>query len=320
MSGPAKSLSVFDRVATAQEIRIRHVVLDWGIQLRLWVATCVTGLSLFSIQALGVAQEGTATTALAVIFFATLALYNLDGGLDAPKAPARSPRGSPERGVAPANAAARDRRRRLHLAFTGFSGCVLLVLASRLSPRALLLTSGGALICSVYAVPLTRTRRSSDRGFRLKALPFLKAPFVGCAVGTATVWVPLWAGDGRVQLSRALALTCALSFYCTANALLCDVPDIDEDERTGVPTLPLRWGLAGTRWTSRALITAGVLISAVFAGQGTPSSHSIGLFCLGAGLLTFTELIDFRTPRRTVAVWVDGALLLPVSFQLLVGS
>src|SRR5690606_27803191 len=123
-----------------------------------------------------------------------------------------------------------------------------------------------------------------------------------------------WAGDVRVQLSRALTLTCALSLYCTANALLCDVPDIDEDQRTGVPTLPLRWGLAGTRWTSRALIASGLLISVVLAGQGTSASHSIGLFCLGAGLLAFTESIDFRTPRRTVAVWVDGALLLPVSF------
>ena len=308
MNGPSNSLSDFEQVTTARERRAPATLVDWGLELRLWVATCVTGLSLFTARALGLALEGTTKSALGVIFFATLALYNLDGSLDAPRRHAL------------ANAARGHARRRLHLALTALAGIALLVLVAQLSLRALLLTSGGALACSLYAIPLTFRRRSltAKKGrVRLKSLPFLKAPFVGCAVGIAVVWVPLLANDGGASLLRALALTCALSLYCSANALLFDLPDVGEDERTGVPTLPLRWGLRGTRWASRALVAAGLVGSAVFSTLGGAVSHAVGLLCLGAALLAFTELFHFGTPRRRVALWVDGALLLPLCFQSL---
>lgn len=320
MNFPAKSLSPFEQVTTARERRAPATVIDWGLELRLWVATCVTGLSLFSARALGLAFDGTTTSALGIIFFATLALYNLDGSLDAPKAPIRHSGRAPEWRAAPAPSATHHRRRRLHLALTGLASIALLVLAARLSLRALLLTGGGALICSLYAIPLTLTHKSrggSRRSVRLKALPFLKAPFVGCAVGTAVVWVPLWASDGRVLLPQALVLTSALSLYCCTNALLFDLPDVGEDKHMGVPTLPLRWGLQKMRWAGRALTAAGLICSAVFSAIFGSIAPAVGLLCLGAALLAFTELFHFRTPRRTVAVWVDGALLLPLGFQLL---
>lgn len=286
-------------------------VLDWGIELRFWVATCVSGLSLFSARALGLSLDGTTTSAIAIVFFATIALYNLDGSLDTP------------RRTSSADSALGRRRRRLHLALTGLSSGALLVLVARLSPRALLLIGSGALVCSLYAVPLTliqETTGPSARLFRLKALPFLKAPFVGCAVATAVVWVPLWAEGSSAPFGQALALTCALSLYCTDNALLFDIPDVSEDEQAGVPTLPLCWGLSGARWASRVLIAGGLLSSAVFSALVPALSHSVGLFWLGAALLVFTQFLHFRTPRRVVAWWVDGTLLLPLSFQLVTGT
>lgn len=305
MSSPLKSYSSFERVSTVRVSRVPTTALDWGVELRLWVATCVTGLSLYSARASGLVLDRTTISALAITFFATLALYNLDGSLDAPTR------------HAVADAAEGNTLRRLHLALTGLASISLLVLVAQLSLRALLLTGGGALVCSLYAIPVTLTRKASTSSFRLKALPFLKAPFVGCAVGTAVVWVPLWANGGRVSFLQAIALTSALAFYCTANALLFDIPDVEEDDQTGVPTLPVRWGLHRTRWVNRALVTAGLLSSVAFAALFGADSHAVGLFCLGFALLAFTESFHFRTPRRTVALWVDGALLLPLSFQVL---
>lgn len=295
-----------------------ETVLDWGIELRLWVATCVAGLSLFSVRALGLPLDEVTWSAIGVVFCSTLALYNLDGSLDAPERAAFF------------ESAAIAKRRRLHLALTALSAGALLLLAAHLSTRALVLTVSGALACSLYAVPFPSQRRGmgahriAEPGappsprLRLKSLPFLKAPFVGFAVGIATVWVPLWARDGSAHLLPALLLTLALSLYCTDNALLFDIVDLNEDRRAQVPTLPVRSGLLSTRRLSRALSLAGLLASGAFAATSAMPITSLGLAALGLTLAIFTELLHFGTSPRVVAWWVDGALLLPLGFQILV--
>jgi 4-hydroxybenzoate polyprenyltransferase len=194
---------------------------------------------------------------------------------------------------------------------------VLFFFALRLNPRALVLTGSGTLLCGLYAVPFAHWQRS--RGgrtrLRLKAIPFLKAPFVGASVGTAVVWVPLWAANARIPLSQSLALTGALSFYCCTNALLFDIPDVEEDARAKIPTIPLSFGLVETRATCRALLCAGFFCSVLFCSQVTLGWHSVGLFALGTTLLIFTQHLHFRTARHLVALSVDGALLLPLVFQ-----
>ncbi len=311
MNGLQKSLSHFAPAATRSDPRAPATIFDWGLELRLWVATCVFGLASFSARSLGIPLDEMTWRALGVVFFSTLALYNLDGTLDAP-----------ERGTS-SDPGAAARRRLLHLGVTALSVFALFTLAFRLSVRALVLTSLGAFACSLYALPLTLRRRSSGRArrtFRLKSLPYLKAPFVGCAVGIATVWVPIWAHGAPPSMAMALLLTIIASLYCTANALLFDIPDVGEDTRSFVPTLPARWGLSMTRRCARLLALTGVGASLVYVWHERAGAGGLGLVGLGAALLVFTELLHFRTSRRLVSWWVDGALLLPLSFQLLTGG
>lgn len=308
MNSLEKSLPDFSSEAIREDVRIPQAVLDWGLELRLWVATCVAGLALFSVRSLGIPLSRATWSAVGVTFLSTLALYNLDGSLDAPERSSQT------------RARAGARRRWLHLGVTALSTIALLSLLGRLSTRALLLTSLGALVCGFYAVPLTPIRRhttAGPRALRLKSLPFIKAPFVGCAVGIATVWVPIVGQDASYSLSAALVLTVVLSLYCTNNALLFDIPDVSEDERAQVPTLPACSGLAITRRWSRTLALTGASTSLVYAGLFGTIADGAGLLSLGGALLVFTELFHFRTSRRMVAWWVDGALLLPLGFHML---
>lgn len=293
MSSSSKSLSDLDLRAA----------LDWGLELRLWVATAVTSLSLYSARVLGLPRDSSTTTALAIVFFATLALYNLDGSLDSPPPTSDCP-------------TARDRRP-FHWALTGLSALALAILFTQLSLRAGLLICVGALLCSLYAVPWTlkaKQEAHSHRAPRLKAIPFLKAPFVGCAVGTAVVWVPIWISNQSPQLPLTLALQGALSVLCTANALLFDIADASEDRRAEVPTLPVRWGVKKTRWVTRALALSGLICAATFSLLGRDAY--IGLYALGAVLFFAGQRVHVTTSRRKVSLLVDGALLLPLGFLL----
>lgn len=311
MNGLSPSLSSEEQTFSVGQTRVPESVLDWGLELRLWVTTCVCGLSIFSARALGLQLSESTASGLGIVFFATLALYNLDGSLDA------------RHRFEPGDFSRSRRHKGLHLALTCLSCVPLCVLGRHLSVQALILTGGGVLLCGSYVIPtslLSKAPAFSMDLSRVKTTPFMKAPFVGCAVGIAAVWVPLWAHGGSVPSGRALVLTCALSLFCTANALLFDIPDTSEDRRAGIPTLPVRLGLGPTRSVCRLLISCGLLFSAwVFATSETRLG-TLGLFCLGAGLFVATRQVDFGTSRRSVALWVDGALLLPVVFQYLLGD
>jgi len=287
--------------------------LQRGLELRFWVAACVTGLALFSTRALALAPS---PIVLSLVFCATLALYNLDGSLDAPA-----------RGQSPA-------RRNAHLVLTAVSGLAAAALLFRLPVPAALFTATGFLAAAAYAVPVAYAgwRRGPP-----KTWPGVKAPFVGLAVAVAVVFVPYLstgvsigapAGpalgslgttpDVPAPLASALWLTLALALACTANALLFDLPDLEEDRREGVPTVAHALGPRAAKRLAGAL----ALASAALGGLGLASlsrGTRFGFVVLGVALLASSQRIRPGTSRVAVALWVDGALLLPAIAQRLVG-
>lgn len=269
-----------------------------GLELRLWVATCVTGLAAFCAAVLGApSSHERSLVSLLVVFFSTLALYNLDGSLDAPG-----------RGLS-------RRAQRAHVGLTAASLVIVGFLTSRLAPSALLLTALGLGACSLYAVPLAKKKRSP----RLKTLPYLKAPFVGTSVAVAVVWVPLAGSTSPRPWSHAVGLTVVLALYCTANALLFDIPDREEDRRQRTPTIAARHGITRARRTS-ALLCVGALFALLLLRLFDPSwlaaspGASLGLGALGVYLIAASSLLDEHTRAATIAWLVDGGLLLPLVF------
>ncbi len=285
--------------------------LQLGLELRFWVAGCVGGLASFSTRALGLAPS---PTILALISCATLALYNLDGSLDAPLR--EQPRG----------------RRRAHLVLTGLATVATAVLLVRLPALAALVTAAGFAVAAVYAVPLSAARM---RGGAPKTWPGVKAPFVGVAVSTAVVFVPLLASTGAgipgtgaemtpqrvdmlsaVPLASALWLTLALALACTANALLFDLPDLDEDRRASVPTLARAAGPTAAKRAAGGLALLCAALGAFAPTAAEPASR-LGLVGLGLALALASRRVHPGTSRAAVAVWVDGTLLLPALLQWL---
>ena len=286
--------------------------LRLGLELRFWVAGCVGGLALFSTRALGLAPS---PTVLALISCATLALYNLDGSLDAPLR-VQSPG-----------------RRRAHLVLTGVATLATAVLLVRLPVPAALFTAAGFAVAAVYAVPLSAARL---RGGAPKTWPGVKAPFVGAAVSAAVVFVPLLASAGAgipgsggaptqasgaavsaVSLVGALWLTLALALACTANALLFDLPDLDEDRRAGVLTLARAAGPTAAKRAAGGLALLCAALGALAPFSAEPASR-LGLVGLGLALGLASHRVHPETSRAAVAFWVDGTLLLPALVQGLV--
>lgn len=269
----------------------------WSIELRLWVASCVTFLSAFSSRALGLTLQ---PLVLVCIYASTVAIYNLDGSFDDFEQRNES----------------RRNRFLIHVALTAVALTVAVVSALALPWPATALILTGLACCSLYAVRLPRPRTA------LKAVFGLKAPFVGTAVGVAVVWVPLmaaeptWTFANGAWVWKAFALTLSLSLFCTANATLFDVPDLEEDTRQGVPTLPRVMGLPRTKLTIVTLCLLGLITFGTFRSLFDASS-AWGIFVLGFFLLLATAFVRRHATRDSVALWIDGALILPYVVQSL---
>ncbi len=278
--------------------------LQLGIELRLWVAGCVTGLSVFSYRALteGSLSEKDVFTSNApffVVFLSTLALYNLDGTLDAPRA-------------------GKARRRKVHLTLTAFSCAALFYFLIQLPALARTIALGGAIFSALYAIPLTWGRKRTS----LKKIAGLKAPFVGVAVAVAVVIVPILSRSPVVFWPAFSLLIITLALYCTANAFLFDIPDRQVDKLNDVPTQASLRGLDSTKRLCTVLCLAGMLFSLLigFTTIGPLKAAyqvntAASLFFLGVLLLISSHRVNETTSRTAVAWRVDGALLVPYIVQ-----
>lgn len=283
----------------------------WSIELRLWVAFCVTTSCAFASGALGLEVT---SAVLVCVAASTLAIYNLDGTLDLLH-------DQP------------DTRPLRFYAHAVLSGCALLVALTSslfLNRSARTLVWMGLFLCGCYALHLPRLLRPREPAYRaggarrslrtrvtaIKAIPGIKAPFVGSAVAVAVVWLPALAAGSRPNTIAAVVFCFSLACFCTANALLFDIPDVLEDTEHDVPTLPRLVGVVATRRSVALLCLSGIMTMAMF-GNFFEAASVWGVFALGGVLLLSIPFIDSRTHRDSVALWIDGALILPWAVQSL---
>lgn len=267
------------------------------VRTRLWVALCVTALSAFCVESLPPFAQHAATPSVPwVIFFATLALYNLDDALD-PNV--QGPRWS-----------------RVHAGLTVAAVCALLALLRPLPLRVSIFVGLGFIASAGYAMPLPAGRRG------LKSIPGLKAPFVGTAVAISCVGVPALCAlplppsrNHDWALSAVLAL--CLGTLCTANALLFDTPDRRQDRARGVPTLIRARGIRRTKTRCALLCAAGMSfaswVPSLTAGSSPAWGIAWALWVWGAALGLATVLVRHTTTKDALAGWVDGSLLIPLA-------
>lgn len=269
----------------AERQLVGATVYDYCVRTHLWVASAVTTLALFACRRLDCEPS---LGALAIVFFATLLIYNLDTTLDLRGASTSSFAGDD---------LSRQQSRAAKLTFGSLIGLVAVLATTNWLTVALVVSGAG--VCCLYAVPL------GPRRFTMKALPGAKSLVVGGAVAIAVVTVPVaeqglgWGRDTWITLGFIATLT-------TVNATLFDVRDLEHDGRRGLRTLPVVLGLG---WT-RALLATVLLVNLVLLSSYDPTLH----LPAWTGLAVFLPLIARlgpRSPRAAYAWLVDGALLLP---------
>jgi len=262
-------------------------ILQKFLHLRLWVAVCVGALTKFCDSLFSPTSVPWWSPAVRLVMSATLAIYQLDALLDEPDA-GRGPGG-----------------RRMVWVFFLASAAWFAFELLHASARVFWLVLLGCVPCLLYAVRLGGV----GRVHQLKAIPWLKAPFVGGAVGLAVVYVPVLAhvARGSPVTSPTLFLSASLMCFCTANANLFDVPDERRDRAAHVPTAPVLLGYRGAR-----LLGVGWTILGMLCALLTLQVRRYPLLGLGVALLFAHALVRPETKKASLALWVDGCLMLPL--------
>jgi 4-hydroxybenzoate polyprenyltransferase len=257
------------------------------LELRLWVAVCVGALAKFCQLLVCPQHFPWFSPAVRLVVAATLVIYHLDLRLDPP--PTMSPGTQRVSGYILSSAS-------LWLMYeiaTAPGHVTWLVLV-------------GLVPCALYAVRWDQW----GGALQLKAVPWLKAPFVGAAVSFAVATVPAlthktvtsWASSPK-SWWVAVSLMC----FCAANANLFDLPDEDMDRAAHAATVPVLLGhhkarLIGALWTCLGAVCAAF----------TSRAATVPLLGLGVALLLAHALVRPDTKKATLALWVDSCLTLPL--------
>jgi len=275
-------MAVDSRWLEAERPQTLVTLYDCCVGSHVWVSLGVTALAAFVMWQHGVTADA---TPLAIVFFSTMLIYNLDTSRD----------------LAKAHTARETWRARCATTLSWASlGALITTLAPCSWPTIGVVLAGAGISC-LYAVPL------GPRRLRVKALPGMKSLVVGVAVATAVVAVPL--------LSQGITPTpfTAFTFWLivtltTVNATLFDVRDYRQDRDRGLRTLPV---VLGVHTTQRALAFVG---GASFLGiamlEPGLRDQALAACCV---VIPLCFLLGPRSPRAAYAWLVDGFLLLPAA-------
>jgi 4-hydroxybenzoate polyprenyltransferase len=230
-------------------------------------------------------------------FFSALFIYNLD----------RLKKDPADLINTPARSQSAANFRKISRALTLISAAALVVVPILEKDwLMLLLTTGGAVVCMNYSVPMF--------GVRFKDIPFLKSFFAPTLVTAAFIVPPLLQqplGADHACYAIVTAWTWCVTLF---NMLLCDLRDIEGDANTGVRSLPVAIGGRRTIFTLCTLLVLGVVLSITMrfecdaAGVIPWIFLSIILPVYLAGLLA---AIRKPMPEDFYEWWVEGILLVP---------
>ncbi|MEM9414227.1 MAG: hypothetical protein AAGA29_01960 [Planctomycetota bacterium] len=264
--------------------------MGWLVFTNLYVALCGAALTATTYTLLGWPVRIDA--AVALVFWATLVVYNLDRLVE--PSPGDSPH---ERWVA--------RRRRPLWGITALAAIGCFAAACGLSVQArwsLLLPGAAALGYCVPALPM-RTQ-GHWRLRRLKEVPGAKLLLIGAVWTYATAVLPMLETDASFTHPSAAILLLGRLLFILAVALPFDIPDMARDRASGIVTLPQSLGVAGARRVALGL-TAGFMACAVL--HPWPAAAAL----LATGGVTAGMLLAMHEKHGVIyyEVALDGLLL-----------
>lgn len=249
-----------------------------------------------------------------VVFFATLAVYNLDrlvgGDLED-----RLQRTQRHRWI-------KESRRPLWV-LTAASAVGVLVSLPFLQPATVVALAPAALVSLAYCLPLVRGSSDPSAGEnnerrRLKELPGVKALAIALVWAFATVVVP--AVEAGLSLTGGAVTTTFVErlVFVFALTLPFEVRDLQRDRAAGIRTLAT---MLGPRRTTVVATVLMVVLTAVAAARFTTTGDDGLLAMVVTGVATIAALVpSFRAGERSELYYVgilDGMLLLKGALLLL---
>lgn len=162
-----------------------------------------------------------------------------------------------------------------------------------------------------YGLPLLpRPTRDGVRWMRLKEIPLLKSWLVGAAISVGVVGLPVsWAGLHTFTLD-AWFLSVFVFVFCTTNAHVFDIRDIEADRAAGIRTMPV---VLGVWQTKLAMIGMNLAMLALMMWgwlDGITGPHPEIILSSALAVL-YVWRINVDTPRDIYGILVDGCSYLP---------
>lgn len=259
----------------------------------IFVALCAVALSLETVLLLG--QSTLAPPLSALIFFATLAVYNFDRLAGASRED-RVSQSARHRWI--------WRHRRPLWSVTGVACVGVVGCAAMLPWRVLIPLIPLGLVSAAYSIRLVRGRR-------LKELPGAKTFLVALVWAVVTVGLPViylmpssWWFD-----ASTLWLHAERASFVFAITLPFEVRDMSRDRSACVTTLPHLLGVRRTRFLAACTLAA-FSVSSLFHYLPTLPGPALGL--AASGLATLGLVAALREERELFyyAVLMDGTMLL----------
>jgi hypothetical protein len=234
---------------------------------------------------------------VALVFAATLLVYNLDAVL-------------PFKHRQPAGASVRkawQQRHRRALALLAVGAALVVGVLFMLDgwwhylPSLLPLTA----LALLYSWPLVRWR---GQRHALREVPLLKAFLIAgvwsaITVGLPTLWLHRPLADAAVLLAQRFCLVLAL-------AIVFDIRDQSRDRAAGTRTFPVVLGLVGAKAVALACL-AGALVLGFERGMPPPWLGVVGASAVAVVLLAHERRSDYF-----FALLADGVLLVPAMLYL----
>ena len=278
------------RVGVNQSAWCYGTAVPWVVFTNVYVALCGAALTAATYALLGLPPRLHPVAGL--VFCCTLVIYNLDRLVE------------PNPGDSEHERWVESHRRPLWgLTLLASAGAIAFTTTLHLAAAVSLLIAG--VVAVGYCLPVVYLR---GRWCRLKALPGAKLVLIALVWTYATAGLPML-NSGLVLDHHVVAILLARFFFIAAVALPFDLPDMQRDQRSGITTLPILFGVQATRSIAFLLIMASMLLSLL-----NPWPHAAALLISCACVMGLLALLR---PDRSVLyfmVALDGMLLVKAVF------
>lgn len=278
--------------------KLLQPVFDFILFSNVFMALCAIAQGLVTFYLIGAKPV---YEVLAILFIATIGLYNFSILISKPQRPENSP-------------FVRERwffaHYRLMVTITVVCILCLIPLFFLISTESKILLLFLAVISFSYSLPLFSL---GDKKFGLRNIPGLKQFLITLVWTMSSVLLPLLEAQhrhlGTVSMRDTTILIAKRFLFIGALTVPFDIRDLFQDRQSGLKTVPVVWGEKKAYAFCQVLLIGYVVLLFLFRNNGFNSEFfALTITAVLAGWLIFRSTIE--KDEYYYFFWVDGVLIL----------